>query len=650
MSSKKERKQTPLQPSPTTNHKKATPSNKKIAGYDTFSFWLLLLCVAATLVVYLPSMSNDFVNWDDGKYVYDNPIVQTLNIKNLWAMLSQSLVANYHPLTMLSLAFNYAISPAATGFHAVNGLLHLVNTLLVFTFAYRLSGNKPIVALVCGLFFGIHPMHVESVAWVSGRKDVLFVLFYLLAMLCYLNYRQRNSLGQYAWLVLFGVLSLAAKPAAVTLPFALLLIDYWQNRPLSQAKVWVEKLPLFALSLLFGVLTIQAQSQSEAIAEFSNYSFVQKIIFATYGFDYYIVKLFFPFGLAAFHPYPLLQNASLPTLYLLAPIAALAVCVMLIIGASKSKALVWGVLFYLLQIVLVLQFVTIGSAIVAERYTYLSYLGLFFTVGYFLQQLYDRYTAKRTLIWAGIAAFGLVCAVLSYQQIGTWQNGQTLWTQVIKQHPTSDLAFLNRSDNYTGSGQPEKAFADITEALRLNPNGQNAPKAYNYLGNYYFDANEIEKALSNYEKVISLNPTDKANLAKAHIGRASCKFRQNQLDEVFKDCNKAIELDSTYTDAYLNRGICYAIKNEHDKAVSDYTRYLLANKTNAQAFTWRGVSLNKLNKYNDALQDFNAAIGINANSGECYYNRSLSYRGLGNTTQAQDDVQKAIQLGYTVPK
>lgn len=647
MPSKKERKHPTTS---TTTHKAATTTQKLYWGYDVPTLRLLIIAAVVTLALYVPSLLNGFVNWDDPQYVYNNPIIQNFNAKNLWSILSQSLVANYHPLTMLSLAFNYAFSSTATGFHVLNWLLHIINTVLVFVFTYRLSGNKPLLAFVCSLFFGIHPMHVESVAWVSGRKDVLFVLFYLAALLSYLNYRQRNSVGQYVGLVVFALLSLVSKPAAVTLPLALLLVDYWQNRPLSQPKVWVEKLPLFALSLLFGVLTIQAQTQSNAIAELVNYSLWQKMVFASYGFAYYIVKLFLPFGLAAFHSYPSITNNSLPTLYLLSPIVALGIAVLLFVSTQNRKVLAWGVLFYLLQIVLVLQFVTIGSAIVAERYTYLSYLGLFFIMGYFLQKIYDQHANKRPFVYTIIAAFALLCVVLSTKQISTWQSGETLWTQVIKQHPNNDLAYLNRGDYYKDNDQAYKAFTDITEAIRLKPNSQNAHKAYNYLGNYYFAANEIEKALDNYNKAIALNSTDKKELAMAYIGKASCKFAQNKIEEVGENCNKAIELDPTYADAYLNRGIYYAIKNQHDKAVSDYTQYLLSNKQNAQAFTWRGVSLNKLAKYNDALQDFNAAIALNPNSGECYYNRSLSYTGLGNATQAQTDVQKAIQLGYQIPK
>ncbi len=233
MSSKKERKH----PTTSTTTHKTTPTTQKLyGGYDVFALRLLIIAAVVTLALYVPSLLNGFVNWDDPQYVYNNPIIQNFDAKNLWSILSQSLVANYHPLTMLSLAFNHAFSSTATGFHVVNWLLHIINTILVFVFTYRLSGNKPLLAFVCSLFFGIHPMHVESVAWVSGRKDVLFVLFYLAALLSYLNYRQRNSVGQYVGLVVFTLLSLASKPAAVTLPLALLLVDYWQNRPYPNPK------------------------------------------------------------------------------------------------------------------------------------------------------------------------------------------------------------------------------------------------------------------------------------------------------------------------------------------------------------------------------------------------------------------------------
>jgi tetratricopeptide (TPR) repeat protein len=317
--------------------------------------------------------------------------------------------------------------------------------------------------------------------------------------------------------------------------------------------------------------------------------------------------------------------------------------------------LVWGVLFYLLQIVLVLQFVTIGSAIVAERYTYLSYLGLFFIMGYFLQKIYDQHANKRAFVYTIIAAFALLCVVLSTKQISTWQSGETLWTQVIKQHPHRAEAYNYRGLYYNEEQKTEKALADFNKALDIKPN---YVTVLNYRGTFYFGDNQLEKALADYEKIIFLNPKDKKELAKAYIGKASCMFKDQKYDAVITDCSKALELDSTYARAYLNRGASYLVTSQYEKAISDLTKYINSDdltqhlnsiKDNSQAYYWRGLSFNQTAKYQEALQDFNAVIALKPDNGEYYYYRSLSHEGLGNATQAQADVQKAIQLGYKIP-
>ena len=382
--------------------KKATPWWK-----DSRIRLILLGLAVVTFLTFIPSLNNDFTNWDDQDYVTDNPHVVNIDAKSINAMFTQQIASNYHPLTILSLAINYQFAVLdAPLYHWTNLLFHVLNTLLVFYFVYLFTGRKWEGALVVALLFGIHPMHVESVAWIAERKDVLYTAFFLGGMIQYLGYLKSKKNKKLIYTGIFFLLSLLSKPTAVTFPVVMVLMDFVKNRKFDSRAI-VEKIPFFILSIIFGLITINIQSGS-AIGSMEDYTIVQRVMFASYGVYYYIAKLFVPTGLATFHPYPPLN--AIPVIFKAAPVFVLILLAAVAYSLRSTKIILFGVAFYLVKIALTLQFVQVGSAIVSERYTYMSYIGLFMIIGalvdFLIKQKDEKYSLPRMAV-LGNFRFGL---------------------------------------------------------------------------------------------------------------------------------------------------------------------------------------------------------------------------------------------------
>src|SRR6478735_8553476 len=402
----------------------------------SFSLWLPGVLVITGICLF-PMLNNGFTNWDDDVYVINNLIIKAPD----WGAIFTSPSAyNYHPLTMLTLAFNYAISGMDPfSYHLVNWLLHILNTALVFLFIYKISGRKIFVAAFTSLIFGIHPIHIESVAWISERKDVLYSCFFLLALLQYWHFLETGKRPKFLYCFIFFILSLLSKPAAIILPFVLLLLDYWHARSFTW-KVWAEKIPFLIFSLLFGFITIKVQS-AEAIVGLDIYPLWTRFFFACYTIMIYTARFFVPYPLSAFHPYPSADSLGLPIL--LSPIFMIALLILLWLK-RKDKLIVFSLLFFIVNLLLVVQFVSIGLTIVSERYTYVPYIGLSFLAGIWLNKYFDSKSAS--FIKAIPFIIGIIFGFISFQRTKVWKDGDTLWSDVVKHYPDAATPRSNYAD------------------------------------------------------------------------------------------------------------------------------------------------------------------------------------------------------------
>jgi len=528
-------------------------------------------------LLYLPSLKNGFVNWDDTQYLLENRHIQSIDPDFLrWAFFD-FYADNWHPLTWLSHAADYALwgwNPL--GHHLTNVILHAVNTFLVVVLALRLveAGNArggraqepplqvssrftsqdsrfPLIAsAVTGLLFGLHPIHVESVAWVSERKDLLCALFYLLAVLEYMSYMSHKTYRAYSLALFFFVLALMSKPMAVSLPVVLLILDWYPLRSWSYKKVtalFAEKLPFIILSIVSGVLTIMSQRSGNAIIFI--YPLSARLFVAAESLFAYLGKMIWPVNLVPFYPYP--ENISFPLLTYVSvvalPFLITAACFAI---SKKHKWLiaVWG--YFVVTLIPVLGIVQVGGQSMADRYTYLPGLGPFFMVGLVAAWAFNKIDAlkKQMILFKAVPVAVIAVAVLSmayltFKQIQIWRSSIDLWSYVIEKEPGKVCrAYMNRSAAYDETGEYDKAIADYDTAVAIWPFDADV---YYGRGKVFSKVRQFDKAVFNFDVALQLIQGGAVNdfgPELIYLYRGQAHLNSGHLELALKDFKKACDL------------------------------------------------------------------------------------------------------------
>src|SRR4030095_1705332 len=444
-------------------HEHNLPGRKKAKPSFTFEdlkvpLLGLAIIMGLTILIYLPVFNAGFA-YDDVNYIQKNPLIRSIDLNRIF---TENVMGNYHPLTMLIFSIEYQFFGLdATGYHVVNLLLHLANILLVFYFILLLC-NKPWVALVAALLFGIHPLHVESVAWISELKDLLYTSFFLGTLIFYLKYLNDAEKKYYFIALLLFLFSLLSKAMAASLPVVLLLIDYFKRRKIA-GRVIVEKIPFFLLAVIFGVVAVFAQQISEAVQEISTYTFLQRIVFACYGFINYLWKLILPFNQSVFYPYPIKGGTALPSYYYLYPILLIAIAALIIYSRKFSNKIFFAIAFFTVTIFLVLQLLPVGDAVMADRYSYIPSIGLFYLFGEAFNYLWNK--RYKVPVIAILGLFALFFCVRTFQRTGVWKNDLTLFSDVIDKYPTVAIAYNNRGSFLWDEKKYDEALVDYNKAI-----------------------------------------------------------------------------------------------------------------------------------------------------------------------------------------
>ena len=601
----------------------------------------LAAILIVTFVAFIPSINNEFTNWDDADYITNNDLIRSLSFANFGTYCSTPFLGNYHPLVLSTYALEYAIAGTDPFlYHLDNILIHVINTCLVFLFFYLLTGRLDTAAVV-SILFGVHPMHVESVAWASERKDLLYSLFYLGGAVCYIMYVKRSLKKKfYIFTLILFLLSLLSKGLGITLPLVMLLIDYFVKREFDR-KVWLEKVPFFALSIFFGIVAILAQQSATAIEVVKGHNFIDRMFFASYGLAVYFFKLIVPIKLSAFHPYPAKINGALPWVFYITPLAVILLGYLFYRFSRNSKEIVFGGLFFLFTIAPVLQLLPVGMSIIAERYTYISYLGLFFIIAYGFRYLNESRPKFRPAWFALMGLFVLTSGTITWTRCETWKDTITLWTDVIEKHPNATIAYTNRGVYYNDGGLYEQAVADFTKALEID---SLSGEAYYNRGNSYKQMQETENALEDFNKAIDIFP----NYAEAYNKRAGIYVKYREKDKALADYTQAIKLKPGFFDAYNNRGYAHAIYGESDLAIRDFNKAIAINPLAAGAYFNRGLFYFKRNDFNAAITDFTNAIIVDPQYGPAYYRRAISYYQVNNYKASYRDALQARAVGYEI--
>ena len=584
-------------------HKKTSQSTKK----PNLKWIYLLVVVFITAGIYAPSLNHDFTNLDDPGYVTENALIQKLDAQSVETLfnLETFVMGNYHPITMLSLAWDYDRFgvKSSRGFHLMNLVYHLLASIALYFFILELTGI-PLVAGITALVFGIHPMHVESVAWVASRKDQLYALFFFLSLWSYVKYvKVNNPIWIVAAFVAF-LASLLSKAMAAPLPVVLLLTDFWMKRKWGAVQL-LEKVPFFALAVYFGLLAIDAQDASSAIGNV--FSLQQKLLFALSSFWLYVVKFFVPYKLGVLYPYPDLVNDSLPAMFYVR--ALLSLGLLAAVGASmrRTRTLAFGVGFFGLMLALVLQIISVGQAIMADRYTYLPYVGLTLMLALGVNEVLANQSLKK---WKNIVLGGGILFLVGWgftarARVDVWSDTITLFTDQIEKYPNVGLAYNNRGKFYAANlGKMDLAFADLSKGIEVDPD---YPNSYLNRGNIFGLRGDHDRALQDY--------------------------------------NRALELDAKYHDAYLNRAITYSIKGQYERALEDFARAEQLGKK-PSIYINRAYCRLSAGDYQGSVADYTTYLSFDPQNGAAYYYRSQAYRALGNASMAQRDAEAAKSLGF----
>ncbi len=603
-----------------------------------FTYFVLIL---STMLVFWQVRNFGFVNYDDSDYIYENPHFSNgLNSNDVvWAFTTPN-IGNWLPLTWLSFMLDSQLFGLAPGrMHLVNLLLHIANTLLLFAVIKRVTGSLWRSAFVAAAF-ALHPMHVESVAWIIERKDVLSTFFFMLTIAAYVGYVRGGGLIRYLLTILLFVLGLLAKPMLVMLPLVLLLLDYWPlNRftaefaetaekkyKKSPAKsvvsavkspVWLiaEKVPFFAIAAIWSVITFLAQRGSGSVSGINAIPLAYRIANSFLSYARYIGKMFWPQNLSVFYPLDIVRI----------PLWQIALCVLLVLVITifavrfgrKQRYFPVGWFWFVGTLIPVIGLVQSGAQGYADRYTYIPYIGLFIVIAWGLPELLSKWRYRNIALGMAAVIVLTVSGVCAYKQTGYWKNSVTLFTHAI----------------------------EVT---------QNNSIAHDCLGNYLRDNGKTDLAIEHYKKAIQFNQYN--SMALNNLGYImSDRGDANKAIEYFQ---QAIKIDPAYADAHYNLGVTYGALGRRQDAIEAYKQAIKIKLDYPNAHFNLGFAYYQLGRYQDAIESYKRAIRIKPDMAMAHYALGVAYSVTGNKNSALEeykilktlDAEKANELFKLISK
>ena len=616
---------------------------------------LVSLClIVAIIIAYVQVNNFDFVGYDDQEYVTENSRVKKgLTVEGLkWAFTSFHS-ANWHPITWLSHMLDcelYGLNPM--GHHWTNVQFHIANTLLLFFILFKMTGALWRSAFVAALF-ALHPLHVESVAWVSERKDVLSAFFGLLSIAAYCRYVKNPRIINYLLIILLLGLGLMAKPMLVTLPFVLLLLDFWplkrfqlNNDRMLQAdrvtffgfqgflRLFLEKIPLFILVVISCILTFLAQKNYGAVQALEALPLINRITNALISYSSYVLKTIWPSSLAVFYPHP---RNSLPAWQIVGAVLLIAVAIFLSIRTSKKYPYIAvGLFWYLGTLVPVIGLVQVGNQAMADRYTYLPLIGLFIIITWGASDLAFKWHYRKIFLWVSWVIIFSVLTVCTFSQAGHWKNGITLFKNAIKITENNYKAQNNLGAAFS-LVDLDKAIVHFKEALKIKPD---YAMALHNLGIALFDKGNYGEAVLYFNKALKINPQQ----TDARNNLANILFLQGKLDEAVSLYNKALKINPEHADAHYNLAYVMSSQGKLDEAVLHYKEAIRINPEYAKAQYHLGKILINQKKLKEAIFHFAETIRISPDYAEAYNKIGIILAEQGKYNKAKVFFSKAVQI------
>jgi Flp pilus assembly protein TadD len=601
--------------------------------------WIGLGLVVLAAVVYAPVRGHDFVSFDDPSYVRANPgVAGGLTWRAVGWAFTTGHAGNWHPLTWISHALDVSLFGMDAGLHHLTSVaFHAANTLLLFDLLRRLTGAVGRSAFVAALF-AVHPLHVESVAWVSERKDVLSTLFWLLTTRAYVAYARAPTARRYALVVLAFVAGLLSKPMLVTLPFTLLLLDWWPLARTKEPGAWrrlvAEKVPLLLLAAASCVVTFFVQRTAGAVANVELYSVASRVANVPIAYVLYVRNMLWPTGLSPLY----VHSRSVPVLESALAAAALAgVTFLALRHAARRPWFAVGWLWYLGTLVPVIGLVQVGAQSMADRYTYVPLIGLFVVVAWGAVDLLDWERRRGVLLPAAAAAATLACAVLARRQVGVWKDSEVLWRHAVDVSTDKSAALNNLGDYLCHVGRIDEAIAQFREMVRLRPD---SAEAHNNLGYALRSKGELDLAMAEYHEAIRLHP----ELPHAYDNLGLALRDQGRLDEAAAQFREAIARKSDFAAARHNLAVVLAEQGRLDDAILEISEAVRLSPDDVPTRCDLGRMLERRGDVAGAVREFEAAIRRNPDAAEAHHNLAVLLAGQGRLDDAIREIREVIRI------
>lgn len=573
-----------------SNKKSVFPSKKVLLIY----FFLTV----STLVVFWQVTGFDFFNFDDDIYVTKNIHVQSrLTLDGIrWAFYSH--YADYwHPLTLISFMVDYqryGLNPG--GYHLTNLLLHLLSTLLLFWLFHRMTGEIWKSALVAA-FFALHPLHVESVAWIAKRKDVLSTFFWMITCCIYVSYTGKPAVKKYLLMLFFFLLALMSKPWVITLPFIMILLDYWPlNRfQLTNDKmkliIWQlkEKAPFVIVSFIFSMITYFVYGQPYKL----HFSLISRLKNASISLATYPKKILWPLDLSIFYPF----SDKISLWQVLGSALLIVVITIFVIKTVKRLPYLFvGWFWYIITLLPVIGIIQVNTKALSDNYTYLPLIGIAIMLAWGIPSLFHRPDMRKNILFPATCIVLIIFSALAWQQCHYWKNSITLYSHAL--HVTRDkvLVYLNRGIAYAQMGYSQRAIEDFNQAIAIRPDDT---LVYFNRGITYTQWEKYQEAITDFNQVIRLKP----DYAPAYFNRGIVYIKLEQYQAAIQDFKKSVSLKQDYAEAYYNSGTAYFVLREYANAIEEYNKAIRLKPDDFQAYLNRGHAHFMQGNYKDGCRD-----------------------------------------------
>jgi protein O-mannosyl-transferase len=568
---------------------------------NIYLFFILLI----TFCSFFSIFNNEFIiNWDDGAQVVNNADIKQLTFSGFHKIFSSYYVGMYQPITTLTYAFDYAIyGLSSQGFHFSNLCFHFIAVILLFVFLSKIFNNKLLIFFLT-LIFAIHPTCVESIAWISARSNIIFAIFYISGLISYLKHIQGKDrkISKYYFITLaFFILSCLSKSAAMTFPFLLLLFDVYFDK-MNLRKI-IEKVPFILISIVFGLITIDARINAFHFIDFSaHYSSSEQFLLVFYSVFMYIKLFFIPYSNCAYYIYPEKNNNALSFEFYSSFIILFVIYVILIVILYKrKKQALLGLLFFLISLFVMLKFVATDLQLMTDRYLYMPMIGILIAIGFIIEPLFKKYQIS-IVIFLSVISGSFVFRTISYNEY--WKNEESLFSETIIIQPDAIPCKNYLGISFRKRGDLGKALNLFNEIIEKYPNYENV---YNNRGNVYKDMGNFKKAINDYNTALLYKGEDESNDAEIYtnIGVVYAMGKDFQTSMNYFD--KAIEKNNRYYLAYLNRGKAYAMKGSFGNALNDLDIAISINPDFAASYYTRGMVYYSINKRNESCRDLKIA-------------------------------------------